>query len=85
MPRCESCGNTYDKTFEITVGGTTYVVDSFECAIQLIAPRCSHCRVPIISQGLEARGQYFCSAHCARQSGIRELADRGPEPGAAHV
>lgn len=85
MRRCESCGNTYDKAFEVTIGGTTHVFDSFACAIQMLAPRCQHCRVPIINQGIEARGQYFCGAHCARQAGIRDVVDRAPDAGSAHV
>jgi len=83
MKTCEACGNSYDKTFEVSIGGTTHTFDSFACAIHVLAPRCRHCRVPIISQGVEARGQYFCSAHCARQAGIVELADRAPDGGAA--
>jgi hypothetical protein len=33
---------------------------------------------------MEARGQYFCCAHCARQAGVQELKDRAPDRGAAH-
>lgn len=84
MKSCESCGNTYDKAFEVSIGGTTHVFDSFECAIHMLAPRCLHCKVPIIGHGMEARGQYFCSAHCARQAGIHEVADRSADRGAAH-
>lgn len=83
MKACESCGNTYDKSFEISIGGTTHVFDSFECAIHVLAPRCFHCKVPIVGHGVEARGQYFCCAHCARTAGISDLADRAPDgPGA---
>jgi hypothetical protein len=42
--------------------------DSFECAIEGMAPRCMHCGVRIIGHGVEARGQHFCCAHCAGQS-----------------
>jgi hypothetical protein len=83
MKNCECCGNSYDKAFELTIGGTTHVFDSLQCAIQLLAPRCAHCKVPIIGHGLEARGQYFCCAHCARQVGIKEVTDRAPDPGVA--
>ncbi len=83
MKNCEACGNTYDKAFEITIGGTTHVFDSFSCAIQVLAPRCFHCQTPIIGHGMEARGQYFCCAHCARQAGIQEVRDRAPDRGAA--
>jgi hypothetical protein len=83
MKNCESCGNTYDKAFELKIGGTTHVFDSFQCAIHVLAPRCAHCKVPIIGHGLEARGQYFCCAHCARQAGVSDVADRAPEQGTA--
>jgi hypothetical protein len=84
MKRCECCGNTYDKTFEVAMSGTTHVFDSFACAIHVLAPRCAHCRVPIIGQGMEARGQYFCCAHCARQEGISDVRDRASDRGAAN-
>jgi hypothetical protein len=83
MKVCEGCGNAYDKAFEVSIGGTTHVFDSFQCAIQALAPRCKHCKVPIIGQGMEARGQYFCCAHCARQDGISDVSDRAPDRGAA--
>jgi hypothetical protein len=85
MNPCEVCGNTYDKAFEVKIGGTTHVFDSFSCAIYLLAPRCLHCKVPIIGHGMEARGQYFCCAHCARMAGVSDVADRADEAGAAHV
>ncbi len=84
MKNCECCGNTYDKAFEISIGGTVHVFDSFQCAIQVLAPRCNHCKVPIIGQGMEARGQYFCCAHCARAAGVNDVVDRAQEAGAAH-
>jgi hypothetical protein len=34
MARCETCGNEYDKAFEITLAGRSHTFDSFECAIQ---------------------------------------------------
>jgi hypothetical protein len=83
MKPCETCGNVYDKAFEVKIGGTTHTFDSFACAIHMLAPRCNHCKVPIVSQGMEARGQYFCCAACARQVGIDELSDRAPDSGAA--
>jgi hypothetical protein len=84
MRRCECCGNLYDKAFEIVIGNTKNVFDSFQCAIHVLAPRCQHCKVTIIGQGMEARGQYFCGAHCARHEGIPELADRAHDRGVAH-
>ena len=41
MASCEVCGNEYDRTMQIIVGGERHVFDSFECAIHAIAPRWS--------------------------------------------
>jgi hypothetical protein len=76
MPRCEVCGNSYDKSFELIAGGVRHVFDSFECAIQAVAPRCTHCGCRIIGHGMEANGDYYCCAHCAEESGHREMRDR---------
>jgi hypothetical protein len=81
MGTCETCGNRYDKTFDVSIGGTTHTFDSFACAIHALAPRCEHCKVTIIGHGIEARGQYFCCAHCARKVGIADVADRAPDDG----
>jgi hypothetical protein len=75
MGTCEFCGNRYDKSFTITMAGDEHVFDSFECAIQLLAPACSNCGVKIIGHGHEADGVMYCSAHCARQEGITALRD----------
>ena len=73
---CEVCGNTYDKAFQVIAGGATHVFDSFECAIQAMAPRCGHCDCRIIGHGMEAGGRMFCSAHCAHAAGIPAVKDR---------
>ena len=77
MAKCELCGNDYDKTFEIIADGKRHVFDSFECAIQVVAPECPHCGCKIIGHGVETGGKIFCCAHCARQSGENKLRDRG--------
>jgi hypothetical protein len=74
--RCESCGNDYDKAFQITRGGKTYTFDSFECAIHKLAPTCEHCSMRIIGHGLEKDGRMFCCDHCAQASGVKDLRDR---------
>jgi hypothetical protein len=76
MGRCEVCGNEYDKTFEVTIAGSTLTFDSFECAIHAVAPTCSHCGCRIIGHGVEADGRIFCCAHCAGQAGVSGLQDR---------
>ncbi len=74
---CETCGNEYDKTFQVIMDGTSHTFDSFECALSL-APRCAHCDCRILGHGLEEGDEIFCCAHCARESGIVDLQDRAP-------
>ena len=38
MGRCETCGNEYDKAFQVTVSGRAHTFVSFECAIHTLAP-----------------------------------------------
>jgi nitrite reductase/ring-hydroxylating ferredoxin subunit len=76
MPTCEVCGNEYDKAMEITVGGSTHVFDSFECAIHAIAPTCAHCGCRVIGHGIEGDGSIFCCAHCAQEAGVTGARDR---------
>jgi len=76
MAICEVCGNEYDKTFSVILDDQAHVFDSFECAIHALAPRCAHCECAIVGHGLEADGEFFCSAHCAKHSGERRLRDR---------
>lgn len=66
MPKCETCGNDYPKAFTVTVAGKSHVFDSFECAIHLLAPQCSHCQCRIIGHGVEVDGKMFCCMHCAQ-------------------
>jgi hypothetical protein len=75
--RCETCGNHYDKAFEIIKDGHSHAFDSLECAIQALAPRCGHCGLRIMGHGVEEKGGLmFCCAHCAAAEGVRELRDR---------
>jgi len=78
LARCDTCGNDYDKAFQLVVAGRTHTFDSFECAIQAVAPTCGHCGCKIIGHGVEADGRMFCCAHCAREavSGAVAVADR---------
>ena len=76
MATCELCGNTYDKTFQVILAGETHTFDSFECAIQALAPNCETCGCRIIGHGVEADGSFFCCAHCAEQAGEEGLTDR---------
>lgn len=76
MAHCETCGNEYDKAFEITVSGRSHTFDSFECAIHALAPTCAHCGCKVVGHGVEANGIFYCCAHCANARGVHELQDR---------
>jgi hypothetical protein len=84
MTVCETCGNSYDKAFQvITFDGATHTFDSFECAIQALAPICGHCACRIVGHGVEAEGVIYCCANCARAEGASpDLKDR---PAAEHA
>jgi hypothetical protein len=79
MARCEVCGNEYDKSFEVIARGERHTFDSFECAIHALAPTCSHCGCRIVGHGIEANGSFYCCANCARESGVRNTADRADQ------
>jgi hypothetical protein len=76
MPRCETCGNEYDKTFQVMIDGQTHTFDSFECAIHMLAPSCAHCGCKILGHGIEGQGLFFCCANCARQEDVSSVSDR---------
>jgi hypothetical protein len=76
MRACETCGNEYDKAFQVVMGDEKHVFDSFECAIQALAPTCDECGCRIIGHGVEAEGTMYCCAHCAERAGTSGLRDR---------
>ncbi|MBX7549060.1 hypothetical protein [Streptomyces sp. NPDC004232] len=76
MAKCEVCGNDYGMTFEVHAQGAVHVFDCFSCAIQRMAPLCERCEVSIIGQGVEADGNFYCGAHCAREAGKVGIVDR---------
>jgi Rieske Fe-S protein len=76
MARCETCGNDYDKAFQVSAAGETHTFDSFECAIQALSPTCEHCGCRIIGHGIEADGVMYCCVHCASRKGVSAVRDR---------
>jgi hypothetical protein len=62
----------------ISQGSWTMTFDSFECAIQALAPKCAHCDCRIIGHGIGAKGSIYCCAHCAKSEGIPGVSDRAP-------
>jgi hypothetical protein len=74
--RCEVCGNEYHRVLRIRLeDDQEHVFDSFECAIHALAPTCAHCGCRVIGHGVEAGGQIFCCASCARHTGEEGLVD----------
>lgn len=73
---CDVCGNEYDKSFRVLKNGESHTFDSFECAIQLLAPTCEHCGCRVIGHGVEVHESIFCCAHCAEKVGAAGVADR---------
>ena len=76
MAQCETCGNDYDKVFKVVLADESHTFDSFECAVQALAPTCSHCGCRILGHGVEADGAMYCCAHCASQQGVKKVRDR---------
>ncbi|MGE0207463.1 MAG: hypothetical protein AB7R69_06470 [Candidatus Babeliales bacterium] len=75
MEKCEQCGNAYGRTFHINIKGQEFAFDSFECAIEKLAPRCASCGTRVIGHGLEQGLDIYCCAQCARMHGITDLKD----------
>lgn len=76
--KCEVCGNDYDRSLTITVEGEgdNHVFDSFECAVEKLAPRCTGCGCRVMGHGLQAGRDIYCSAHCAEADGVHGFVDR---------
>ena len=76
MAKCDVCGNDYDKAFTVTMAGRNHTFDSFECAINALAPTCGHCGCRVIGHGVEQGGTVFCCVSCAQHAGVAGLKDR---------
>jgi hypothetical protein len=75
MAVCATCGNDYDKAFTVEMNGEKHTFDSFECAIQALAPTCGWCGCRVIGHGVEGEGEVFCCAHCAKSRGVEGVSD----------
>lgn len=72
---CHTCGNEYDKNFQIVMAGQRYWFDCFECAVHALAPSCASCGCRVLGHGVEAPGAFYCGAHCARTAGAEGAED----------
>ena len=75
MAHCDTCGNDYNRSFEIVMRGKTYTFDCFECAIHALAPTCTRCGCRVIGHGVEAGTDVYCCVHCASIDGVKGLRD----------
>jgi nitrite reductase/ring-hydroxylating ferredoxin subunit len=75
MAQCETCGNDYEKAFQVKINGTMHTFDSFECAIHALAPVCDHCGCRVVGHGVEKDDAIFCCVHCAEHEGVKGLRD----------
>ena len=75
MGRCEVCGNDYEMAFEVVAAGESHTFDSFECAINKMAPICEHCGCRVIGHGIQVGGRFYCCAACARSAGAEGAVD----------
>ena len=69
---CEVCGHGYDALLIVTPDGTAHSFDSFECAIQALAPTCPTCGTRVLGKGVVGSGQIYCSRHCGGESVMTE-------------
>ena len=70
MSKSETCSNQNSPFFEVVVtkDGVTRTFDSFDCAIEAMAPPCENCGCLITgSNSVEVDTEFCCSA-CQRQA-----------------
>jgi len=67
--RCSLCGNELSHVFRVVSdAGPERAFDSFECAIEALAPRCAHCACRIIGHAVQRGASTFCCELCARRA-----------------
>jgi hypothetical protein len=66
LSRCDSCGNEQNRTFEIRMARKLYTFDTLKCAIQVLAPTCTHCGDRILGHPVRLGLDQYCSAECAQ-------------------
>jgi len=66
--KCDTCGNTNDNMFVIDKGTRWGTFDTFECAIEAMAPTCAHCGCTILGHMTESDDETYCCAHCAESA-----------------
>lgn len=76
MPVCDTCGNDYPRSFQVVdADGREHTFDSLECAAQVLAPECAHCRCRILGHGIDTPQGIYCCANCSRNAGETRAVD----------
>lgn len=63
--RCINCGVNIEKDYILFINGAEFTFDSFECAINFVAPRCAHCNTVVLGRGILSEGETYCCGHCS--------------------
>lgn len=63
--RCVNCGVTIEKDYILFINGTEFTFDSFECAVNFVAPRCANCNTIVMGRGVPVEGDLYCSTTCS--------------------
>src|SRR5687767_1773517 len=80
MATCETCGNEYDKTFQVTMSGKAHTFDSFECAILALEPPCDHGGIRTVGTAWR-RGAHFIVAIIAPKAKALKVYATESSPG----
>ena len=64
--RCENCGLNIEKDYILFVNGREFTFDSFECAANFVAPRCTYCN-SIMAPEAEYSSKSFCCLFCSNE------------------
>jgi len=75
MATCATCGREVGCAFQITIRGETLVFDSFECAIDRLAPHCPNCGSAITGHGYRAGSELFCGFRCREEARLDRRVD----------
>lgn len=62
--RCVNCGFNIEKDYILFINGTEFTFDSFECAVNFVAPRCANCNSIVMGRGIHNEGDMYCSSTC---------------------
>ena len=65
MGQCEVCHNDDDKAFVVVMNASRHTFDTFQCAIDALAPTCETCGSRIVGHGVNEKNHLYCCAHCA--------------------